>query len=355
MKTIFVIGGATGGHLFPALSIASELKDRFGCRVIVLLNARAQKLHHSIPVDAFTYVDFPSITHKFNLVQIIKAFFYALKLIDTYSPDAIVGFGSSITFPLILAGRFKKKKLYLHEQNAVFGFANKWSRFFCERVALSFPIAGITENERYVLTGNLLRPEIKKHLDMTRYIEDRAPNEFLRLFVFGGSQGAQFINKTIRAAMQLFSPEELKKIRLYHVVGENENLNEYKDIYERLLLEHYIWKFNTDIGQIYAVSDMVISRAGAGAVCENLAFGIPSLLIPYPFANAHQLKNALYVSDRGAGVCVEQKNMTPEKCKELILDFLHNPQKRIEMSRAARKIAKTDASQVFSSLIYQSL
>jgi len=342
-----IVSGATGGHLFPALSLGIELKNHYSCEIIVIINAKSAHLKENLDSYDFTFLEMDAITNKYNPIQILKTLWKAFRFIKYYRPDAIVGFGSSITFPVILAGWFRKVPCMLHEQNAAFGIANNYARHLCDLVALTFPIDSVKKNAKYIHTGNILRPEIDLYLRATKPYSQRRLDP-VRLLVCGGSQGSQTINQTIVSALQLMSSEERKKIVLYHLIGPHESEETYKNQYTDLGMESHVWQFLSDMGRVYSIIDLVISRAGAGTISELIAFGIPSILIPYPYAHAHQLLNAQYLADRGGAVILEETELRPELLKREIVQMSNDKDKCYRMSEAIKKTSTEQSTQLIA-------
>ena len=354
-KTVLIIGGATGGHLSPALALGHELKYSHHCRVIMILNPRAEKLKEHIPAYDFTYVTMPGIRHRFNPAELARAVRGALKIISFYKPDLIVGFGSAVSLPVIIAGWLRRVPRALHEQNAFFGLANNAGRLFCGTVGLSFPIASVRDSKKYFVCGNLLRPELVRYLRQLPPYEERVRPGHTRLLVIGGSQGAHAVNQTVVQTFRHMPEQERACFSAYHMVGPGENCEVFDQEYRALGIEHCVRQFHPDIGQIYAVSDLVISRAGAGSISEITAFGLPAILVPYPYARKHQKANAECLERHHAAVCIDQRDFTPARAAALLMELHHDFDKRVAMHTAALSLAHPYSSRIFAARVAETL
>jgi UDP-N-acetylglucosamine--N-acetylmuramyl-(pentapeptide) pyrophosphoryl-undecaprenol N-acetylglucosamine transferase len=221
----------------------------------------------------------------------------------------------------------------IHEQNAEFGIANDISRHFCNMVCLTFPIEKVKNKKNYVVTGNMLRPQIELYRKSKKpYLQRRLVP--LRLLVYGGSQGAVAINTVILDAVGLLPEDVRKKIALYHIIGAKSEEEMFKTAYEEMGIEYHVWRFLSDIGRIYSITDLAIARAGAGTVTELIEFGIPAIFIPYPHAGSHQLKNAQVIAKKGGAIIIEEKALDPVRIKDIILDIIVHSEKCFDMHKA---------------------
>jgi len=363
MKILFT-GGGTGGHFYPIIAIAEALLDIADKTKLVDMN-----LYYAAPTpyDATTlfkhnitykmvpggklrkYASFSNITDTIKTaIGIIKAF---IDLFFLY-PDVVVGKGGYGSFPVLLAARFFRIPIIIHESDSIPGKVNRWAGKFASRIAISYPEAAkYFPKEKVALTGNPIRKEIlesapegaKKYLDL----EDEVPV----ILVLGGSQGAQNINNVIVDAL----PELVEKYQILHQTGDSH----IKDILNRsgIILEkktkkgryHPFNYFNDSALRIAAgATDLIISRAGS-TIFEIAAWGIPSIIIPLSETVAHdQKENAFTYARSGAAHVVEDENLTQNVLLNEIEKLLTDIKKLEVMGKAAKRFSRPDAAEIIA-------
>jgi UDP-N-acetylglucosamine--N-acetylmuramyl-(pentapeptide) pyrophosphoryl-undecaprenol N-acetylglucosamine transferase len=349
-KKVLIVAGSTGGHLFPAMSLGLELQNHYGYRPVVLINERSQAFIETYDSFDFVFVKVRSIGNKWNVFQVCAAIIKAFRVLRRYRPDAIVGFGSSITFPVILAGWFMRIPRLIHEQNAEFGIANNISRRFSDFVALSFPISQVKNRKKYIITGNILRPEIDLYIRSKKPYAQRRLQP-ARVLILGGSQGSQTLNTAIADMLELCQAEELKRIALYHLIGHNSAETAFIEKYHRIGVEAHVWQFLADVGKLYAIADIAITRAGAGTVSELIEFAVPSILIPYPYAQNHQLQNARYIEQNKGGIIIQEHDLSPVLLKETLLSLIAEKDRCVSMHAALKHLQKGKTVQHLSKIV----
>ena len=342
-KTIIIVGGASGGHLFPALTVASELKKAGDVNIVIVLSPRSERLMEHMASFECTYVSLPDIRRSLNIIPFISAIIKSFHMLLFYRPDVVVGFGSSISFPLISVAWIRGIPTVIHEQNATFGLANAVLRHIATKVALSFPPGRTYSRSKYVHTGNLIRHEIIDY-SLQERSDKKDEKKKLNILILGGSQGAHFINEITLQMFALLTEEQRSLFAVHHMIGLRDSITDLRERNEELGLEYSLGKFELTIGALYHNADLVISRAGAGCIFEIMAFGLPAILIPYPFARAHQKENADYLKKNDAALVLEQNNLTPELFKETFLLCISDTEYRKKMGVHCKKLAKIDAS-----------
>lgn len=359
MKILFVAGG-TGGHINPAIAVASEIKRLYPAAEILFVGTKDRMETKIVPAAGFpiTTVEMSGFSRKLTLNGIksnlktaylaVKASADAKKIIQEFSPDVVVGFGGYVTGPVLRAAARMKIPTCIHEQNAFPGVANKALAKMVDRVMLTSP-----EAEGYmkcknapVVTGLPVRRQIlQADKSFARASLGVKTNEMLVLSM-GGSLGAREINnavigmlselykekniKFIHAAGQYggFVWDELKKRGIPYGKNTNIDLREYID--------------NMDI--CLPACDLVISRAGASSISEISALGKPSILIPSPnVAENHQFHNANTLAGNGGAILIEEKDLTPEILANTVKNLKDRPEKLNEISVKAAEKAKTNA------------
>ena len=307
---ILFITGPTGGHFFPALSLAEEIFEKTSLngkfiipeREALIKWLRKKKISFEIiPEAKFSKRNLLIFPFLFGYVCIIS-----FNLIIKEKPKIVVGTGSYFSVPLIIVAKILKRKILLHEQNFIPGKATKILSVFADKIALTFPNRNGLPFKKCVITGMPVLKEHRKIYKREEVIEEFGlQNDRITVLVMGGSQGASFINRLIIKNISYF-----KKFQIIHIAGRDKEIVE--KIYRKEGVKGKIFDFCYEIGKIYCVADVAICRAGAGTITELVANRIPSILIPYPFAGGHQRKNAEFLKNYG-GCIVAYQNENTEK------------------------------------------
>ena len=341
-RTILVMAGGTGGHIFPALAVADELRDR-GWR-IVWLGSKTGMESKLVPQYGFEimWVRFSGLRGKGLLrmillpVNLLIAFWQSARAIFHVRPDVVLGMGGYISFPGGIMAAALARPLVLHEQNSVAGLANIVLARIADRILVAFP--GTLKNAEW--TGNPVRRDIAQLPPPEERFRNRTGN--LKVLVVGGSLGAQALNETVPRALALIP--ESQRPEVTHQAGEK-HLTMLESEYRETGVSAMTLAFIGDMSHAYATADLVICRAGALTVAELAAAGIASVLVPFPSAvDDHQTFNAHYLADRSAAVLLPQAELTPRKLADLLLGFTRG--KLLEMANRARALGKPDAAQI---------
>jgi UDP-N-acetylglucosamine--N-acetylmuramyl-(pentapeptide) pyrophosphoryl-undecaprenol N-acetylglucosamine transferase len=342
MKTILVMAGGTGGHIFPALAVAEQLRDK-GWR-IVWLGSRVGMESKLVPQYGFEieWVRFSGLRGKGLLrmvllpLNLLIAFWQSARAIFRVRPDVVLGMGGYISFPGGMMAAALARPLVLHEQNSVAGLANKVLARVADRILVAFPNA--LKNAEW--TGNPVRRDIAELPAPEQRFRSRTGN--LKILVVGGSLGAQVLNEMVPRALALIP--QIQRPEVTHQAGEK-HLAMLESAYRDAGVSATTLAFIRDMSHAYATADVVICRAGALTVSELAAAGIASVLVPFPSAvDDHQTFNARYLADRSAAVLLPQAELTPRKLADLLLGFTR--EKLLDMANRARALGKPDAAQV---------
>jgi len=342
MKTILVMAGGTGGHIFPALAVAERLRDK-GWR-IVWLGSRVGMESKLVPQYGFEieWVRFTGLRGKGLLrlvllpLNLLIAFWQSARAIFRVRPDVVLGMGGYISFPGGMMAAALARPLVLHEQNSVAGLANKVLARVADRILVAFPNA--LKNAEW--TGNPVRRDIAELPVPEQRFRDRTGN--LKILVVGGSLGAQVLNEMVPRALALIPQTQRPEVT--HQAGEK-HLAMLERAYRDAGVSATTLAFIRDMSHAYATADVVICRAGALTVSELAAVGIASVLVPFPSAvDDHQTFNARYLADRSAAVLLAQAELTPRKLADLLLGFTR--EKLLDMANRARSLGKPDAAQI---------
>lgn len=348
LGTVLIMAAGTGGHIYPALSIARNLHAR-GYRTEWLGTTRGLEVDvlrdSDIPLH---FIDVKGLRGKGvkSALQapfmIASSVWQSLRVLRQVKPCCVLGMGGYVTGPGGVAARLAGRQLLIHEQNAIAGFSNRLLARIANRVMEAFP-GTFSAAAKVICTGNPVRAEIVAlTASAARLRDSSAP---LRVLVVGGSLGAVAINRLIPAALQLLTSGS--RPHIWHQTGRN-NLEEtrchYADgdlaINETCRVDAYI----QDMAAAYAWADLVICRAGALTVSEIAAAGLPSMLIPFPHAvDDHQTRNAHWLSDAGAALLMPQCALTAELLAAQLNTFMNDRNLLLSMAGAARALARPEA------------
>jgi UDP-N-acetylglucosamine--N-acetylmuramyl-(pentapeptide) pyrophosphoryl-undecaprenol N-acetylglucosamine transferase len=342
-RRLLIMAGGTGGHVFPALAVAEELRER-GI-VVSWLGTRRGIEADLVPGAGFPlhFIDVVGLRGKSGVVGKIKAPFGLLKalwqaigVVRRVGPQCVLGFGGFASGPGGLAARLLGKPLVIHEQNAVAGITNRILQKLATRVLQAFPNA-LVKGEH---CGNPVRREISA-IAAPQTCLSFAQGQRPRLLVLGGSLGALAINQVLPEALALLA--ETERPLVVHQCGEK-HLEVTRKAYRDAGVTAEVVAFVDDMAAAYGAADFVVCRAGALTVSELTAAGLGSLLIPYPHAiDDHQSENARWLVDNHAAVMMQQKDLNPEALATLLKELLVNKQQLVAMAVAARALALPDA------------
>jgi UDP-N-acetylglucosamine--N-acetylmuramyl-(pentapeptide) pyrophosphoryl-undecaprenol N-acetylglucosamine transferase len=343
-----ILAGGTGGHIYPALAVARELREQ-GCEV-AWMGTKAGMEARLVPAAGFP-IEWLSVTgfRGKGLVAKLKAPFklaracwQAARILLRARPNVILGMGGFVAGPGGFVARLLRIPLVVHEQNRIPGTTNrmlvKWARVVLEAFPDSFPV-----ESGALWVGNPLRREMTQPAPAEKTIR----GEQLKVLVLGGSQGAMALNRAVpeavAGAMRL---EGGRIIEVLHQTGESMHA-ETQALYQRLGVEARVVAYIENMAEAYRWADLAVCRAGAMTVSELMAAGLPAVLVPYPHAiDDHQTHNARYLADSGAAVLIPQPELTPERLSRELTHLSQEPGRLAEMSRRARTLAKLDAARV---------
>ncbi|MGB7540876.1 MAG: undecaprenyldiphospho-muramoylpentapeptide beta-N-acetylglucosaminyltransferase [Burkholderiales bacterium] len=340
-RTIMIMAGGTGGHIFPALAVAGRMRDA-GWRV-VWLGARSGMEATLVPQRGYdmAWVSFSGLRGKGPVAmltlpfRLLIAFWQSARAIFARRPDVVLGMGGYMSFPGGMMAALLGRPLVIHEQNSIPGLANKVLAGVADRVLCAFP--GALRNA--TLTGNPVRPEIATiTAPEGRY---RARSGPLRLLVVGGSLGARVLNDTVPRALALLPNE--RRPSVMHQSGL-QHLEALQQAYASAGVEATTLAFIDDMAAAYADADLVVCRAGAITVAEIAAVGVASVLVPFPLAvDDHQTANARFLADAGAAILLPQRELGAERLAQLLGEL--GRERLCEMAKHARSLGRPDATE----------
>ncbi|CAK0760473.1 N-acetylglucosaminyl transferase [Gammaproteobacteria bacterium] len=354
VKRVLVMAGGTGGHVFPALAVAGELR-LLGIDV-VWMGTRAGLESRLVPEAGYPveWVTVAGLRGKGPISwvaapwRLIRALWEALAAVRRVAPDVVLGMGGFATGPGGLAAWLRRRPLVIHEQNSVAGLTNRLLARLAVRVLEAFPD---TFPARFgaVLTGNPVRPEIAALAMKVRGeeissaggggVQEERP---WHLLVLGGSQGAAALNATLPAALARL-PVQVRP-EVWHQSGAR-LLEQTQTAYREAGVTGRIESFVTDMAAAYQWADLVVCRAGALTVAEVAAAGRASVLVPYPHAvDDHQTHNARLLVDAGAAILLPQGELGAERLAEILRRFGEEPARLRAMGHSAHTVARPAAT-----------
>jgi len=340
MSIFVLMAGGTGGHLFPAMALAQELRRR-GHMIHLITDDRMTQHGDRFPAREVYVVPSatPSIRNPFKLVQAVvkigMGVFVASKLLRQIRPDAVIGFGGYPVFPPFLAARLVGVAGILHEQNAVLGRANRALARFAALLALSFEKTKYADGTgvEKVVTGNPVRDRVRDTAKGIVYAPLKT-GQPIRLLVFGGSQGARAFADLVPPALAALPAAIRKQLRVTQQCRP-EDLERVTEAYRHAKISVELAAFFDDLPERMADSHLVICRSGASTVAELAALGRPAVLIPLPGSlDGDQKNNAAFLEEAGGGWLVEQATVSPQSLATRLEGLFENPQ---ALSTAADK------------------
>jgi UDP-N-acetylglucosamine--N-acetylmuramyl-(pentapeptide) pyrophosphoryl-undecaprenol N-acetylglucosamine transferase len=346
VKTILIMAGGTGGHVFPGLAVAEEMRGRGWS--VVWMGAKGGMEARLVPARGFdmAWVHAAALRGKGLLAKLLLplnlliGFWQSARAIFRIRPDVVLGMGGYVAFPGGMMAALLARPLAVHEQNAIAGLTNRVLAGVADKVLVAFP--GALKDAEW--TGNPVRAQISAIEEpQARYARRSGP---LKLLVVGGSLGAQALNDAMPKALALM-PQAARPI-VTHQSGEK-HLEALRANYAGAKVEGELVAFIEDMARAYAEADLVICRAGAMTVAELSASGLASVLVPFPQAvDDHQSANARYLADQGAAILLPQAEMTPEKLAGIFGGL--DRTRLLQMARRARELGKPDATRAVADL-----
>jgi UDP-N-acetylglucosamine--N-acetylmuramyl-(pentapeptide) pyrophosphoryl-undecaprenol N-acetylglucosamine transferase len=328
-KKVIIAAGGTGGHLYPGLALARELKKHNIEPVFFIRKNDAGR--EVLEREHYAYREIPLCgmprTISFKLfafvLLLLKSIVVVRRLLSELKPAVVVGMGGYLSFPSIVIGRLCGIPALIHEQNCVPGLANRMLIPFVQEIAVSFEIAKKNFPEhKTIVTGNPVREEIFVPRSPEQYQQLHLAVDRFTILVFGGSQGASVINTTLCAAVAHLSSIK-DKIQFLHLAG-TKDFERIKSEYETNDIPGAVLPYLHSMEMAYSTADLVICRSGATTVVELQMLKKPCILIPYRYATAnHQELNASVLVEAGTGTLIREVDLTPESLARLISAHFH--------------------------------
>ena len=343
-RSVLIMAGGTGGHVFPALAAAASLQEK-GVNVEWLGTRRGIESRlvpaAEIPIN---FINISGLRGKnpFQmlkaLLQVITASIQVFRILYRLKPVCVLGMGGFVSGPGGLVAWLTGKPLVIHEQNAVAGIANRLLSRIANKVLQGYPIDLGGNKGEYI--GNPVRGEIVRLPAPEQRGVGRSGN--FRLLVVGGSLGAKPINELLPQAIALMPLE--KRPVITHQAGEM-HAESVRELYQSLNVEARVMPFIDDMAKAYSEADLVVCRAGALTIAELTAAGVASILVPLPYAiDDHQTANAKWLVDNQAGILMPQKDLTAQSLAEQLQILDSDREKLLAYANAARALARIDAA-----------
>jgi UDP-N-acetylglucosamine--N-acetylmuramyl-(pentapeptide) pyrophosphoryl-undecaprenol N-acetylglucosamine transferase len=342
-RTLMIMAGGTGGHIFPALSVAEYVRAQ-GWNV-VWLGSRAGMETRIVPAHGYSLsqIRFSGLRGK-GLVpmallplNLLIAFWQSARAVRAHRPDVVLGMGGYVAFPGAMMASLLNRPLAIHEQNSVAGLTNRVLAGLADKVLVAFPDP-FKARTRVEWTGNPVRAEIAAVAPPEARFSGRSGR--LRLLVLGGSQGARALNEVVPQALARL--DEAARPEVTHQAGAAHEAT-LRELYAAAGVAAQVVAFIDDMAARYAAADLMICRAGASTIAELAAAGVAAVLVPFPQAvDDHQTHNARFLSERGAAILIPQPELTAGKLADLLRTL--DREKLLVMAKAARAAGKPDAT-----------
>ncbi len=338
---VLIAGGGTGGHVIPALAIARELKSRYQAEVLFVGTARGLE-NRLVPQAGFGLMrvkvgalkNVSLITRMKTLFDLPRAVVDARKIIHVFRPDVVIGVGGYASGPAMAAAILMHIPTLAFEPNYVPGFANKIVGHRVSAAAVHFE-----QTQKYFRNAQVVGVPVRAEFFKVAPSGNHPPT----LLVFGGSQGAQAINRAMTAAASEVL-RQIPSLRIIHQTGERE-YNDVQAAYAQAGVKAEVSAFIDDMPAAFAQADLLLCRSGASTVAEITAAGKPAIFVPFPqAADDHQRRNAEAIAQGGAAVLVPQAELTPEKLARLLVELFGDPARLRQMSERARALSHHDAA-----------
>jgi UDP-N-acetylglucosamine--N-acetylmuramyl-(pentapeptide) pyrophosphoryl-undecaprenol N-acetylglucosamine transferase len=354
-KLVLLAAGGTGGHLFPAEALAVALNKR-GVTVDLATDHRAA--HYKFPARDVHLIPSATVRGR-NPVALAKTgmtlalgIAKAWALIGRIRPAVVVGFGGYPTVPPLMAASMRGVPTVLHEQNGVMGRANRALAAPVTAIATSFPKLTRVDprlQSKITFTGNPVRPLVIEAAHMP-YVAP-APNEKIRLLVFGGSQGARVMSDIVPKAFERIPVSLLVRLSVTQQ-ARTEDVAEVQGTYAKLGVAAEVAAFFNDLPARIGNAHLVIARSGASTVAELSAIGRPSILVPLPHAlDQDQFHNAGVLQDVGGAIRIEQRDFTPERLATEIARLAADAAALAQMAQSAKSAGAPDAAERLADLV----
>lgn len=354
MRILFA-GGGTGGHLIPAINIASALRERLDDAEVLFVGIRGGMEKEIVEKNGFKIEEIEVVGLKRNLQgmvdfskKIMRAFSQADKVVRGFAPEVVVGTGGYLSAPVVLAGKRRRARVLIQEQNIFPGLATRFLARFADRICIAFEgskkyLQGV---RNIVVTGNPLRNDLVLPKG-NGYLNEFGLNQGKKvLFITGGSRGAKSINDGITGFIKEGNlPDDWQVLWQTGQDKYNQVLKELKDADAFGVIVPFI----DNMPKAYAVADLMVCRAGAMTLSELLVLGMPALLIPFPHATAnHQMKNAMDLKNKSAVEVIADDQAQTDRFARILSGLIMDEARRRKLSENAAKLGNKQGAEIIS-------
>ncbi|QKX02793.1 UDP-N-acetylglucosamine--N-acetylmuramyl-(pentapeptide) pyrophosphoryl-undecaprenol N-acetylglucosamine transferase [Wolbachia endosymbiont of Litomosoides sigmodontis] len=340
---IILATGGTGGHIFPAITLARAIKRR-GYDSILFTDRKIDK-----NTDVKNYIlplSKPSGSKFRFFLLLMYSCVLALYQIRKLKPKLVIGFGSYASFPTLFAAKVLSIPIILHEQNTILGRVNKFFFNNAELIVTSFQETKYAKGNKCVYIGNFIDIKAKSH---------SGSEKVLTLLIIAGSQGANFFDNVVSSVICNLPIEMKKNIRVVQQCTKK-NMNKIWNLYKKGKVSCELSEFFDDIRSRLINAHLVISRAGATSIAEITLARRPAIYIPYPYSkDDHQFYNAKCIKDSGAAVIVEQNSEAKENLAKLLVNLLSDSQKLCDMANNTKKVKIKNGVTEFTRIVIHKL
>ncbi len=345
-RPILIVAGGTGGHIYPALAVADCLRER-GISLLWLgtitgLEAKIVPQHgYQLLTIRIGGLRGKGVMRWLAApLSIIIAIFQSLFVLIKQRPAAVLGMGGFVSGPGGIAAWLMRIPLCIHEQNAVGGTTNRILAPLARVVMQAFPDT-FAPSRNAKVTGNPVRENIIELATPEQRYQSRT-DDSLRIFVVGGSLGARVLNEIVPDALAILGDDMNFQVR--HQTGDR-HLDSTKARYQSANIVVELQAYIEDMAAAYAWADLVLCRAGAMTVTEIAAAGVAAVFVPFPYAvDDHQTANALYLSDEGAAILIQETELNGQSLAKLFRDFSLDKSALLKMARTARSLSRPEAT-----------
>lgn len=360
-KNIIISGGGTGGHVFPAISIANAIKQIESETNILFVGALGKIEMEKVPAAGYEITGLPvtglqrRLTYK-NIIfifKLIKSLYRSKEIIKKFKPDVVVGVGGYASGPLLYMANRKKIPTLIQEQNSYAGITNKLLAKKAQKICVAYEgMEKYFPEDKIIITGNPIRQDL---LDKIGSKEEGAEHFNLdktkrTILIIGGSLGAKTINQSVISNIDKIGNSD---IQLLWQTGKY-YYNDAKIVVEKSGFKNIkVLDFIVRMDFAYAVADIIISRAGAGTISELCLVGKPVVLVPSPnVAENHQTKNAMALVKRNAAVMVKD-SIAKQELINAVLDLIHHNEKLNELSENIKGMALRDSAKIIAEEVFK--
>jgi len=358
---ILIAAGGTGGHLYPALAIIEQLLKNKGVKILFVGTKggieEAVVKKAGIPFESISAKKLLRrnvLTYPAFFFSAVAACFQSLSIVNKFRPDVCVGVGGYVSGPVALAGWFLRVPVFIHEQNTVAGLTNRILGKAATGIGITFEVSGkYFPKEKIEVTGNPVREEVlsaERETSMKKLGLDLNKKTVL---VFGGSRGARKINTVFAEALKLLDKPDLQ---ILHITGRDdfESVKSLTSGFKPSAMSYELYAYMDDIWDALAAADLVVCRAGATSIAEITTRGLPSILIPYPYAaENHQMLNAEVLMGRGASRTIADSDLNGRRLACEILSLINNLEILEKMGRASKNFGRPCAAARIAAIILQ--